>query len=103
MSIETCPCGAIQLYTTAPHTAIDSHAGVPTSFEAAALDTSSYTLRIVRGAGTAPGRAKGALMSAFSEGESLDMVVGKFVEMESAAKLWTGWAAGRVASVAGPP
>lgn len=52
-----------------------SHAGVPTFLADASCLNRSYTERILGGAGRVFGRAYGALMSAFSEGESLDMLV----------------------------
>lgn len=55
-------------------TAIDSHAGTPTFFASASLAMLSYTDLMFFGALTAPGRANGALMRLFRDGESFDMM-----------------------------
>jgi len=60
---------------TTERTATDNHAGVPTFLDAASLATLSYTARISFDAGTAPGRANGALMRFFNAGDNLDIVV----------------------------
>jgi hypothetical protein len=51
-----------------------SHAGAPTFLADASCLNRLYTDRILGGAGSVFGRAKGALMSAFNEDDSLDML-----------------------------
>jgi hypothetical protein len=52
-----------------------SQDGNPTSFNAASRSIVWYTDRMCFGAATVSGLAKRALMSAFSAGESLDMIL----------------------------
>lgn len=52
-----------------------SHAGTPTFLDEASFLKPSYTERIRGGAGSVFGRANGALMSAFSEGDNFDMLM----------------------------
>jgi hypothetical protein len=51
-----------------------SHAGVPTFLLAASCLNRSYTDRTLGDAGRVFGRANGAAMSDFKEGESLDIL-----------------------------
>ena len=51
-----------------------THAGIPTLCAAASFAMRPYTRSIPFGAGVGPGLANGAAMSAFSAGESLDIV-----------------------------
>lgn len=55
-------------------TEMASHGFVPTRCCSASRAIRAYTSAMPRGAGTGPGRAKGALMSALSDGESFDML-----------------------------
>ena len=57
-----------------------SHGRVPRCRCFASLAIAAYTSRMAAGAGTGPGRANGALMSAFMDGESLAMMVCLFFE-----------------------
>ena len=57
------------------HTDMTSQDGNPTSLEAASRSMASYTERMCFGATAIPGLANGALISALSAGESLDMVL----------------------------
>jgi len=64
-----------------------SHAGVPTFLANASCLNRSYTDRILGEAGSVFGRANGALMSAFSEGESLDMLTALLIKDGSMKEL----------------